>query len=63
VTKPILNGALQVIRDDVDEDAVRSGRADAAVTTASVSAAAANGRMNLSLRIRGLLAVVGVEGC
>ena len=51
VTKPILNGALQLILDDFAEEAVFSGRADAAVTTASASAAAANGRMNLSLRI------------
>src|SRR3954464_9485170 len=43
-TKPILNGALQLVWVDNAEAAVRCGRADAAVTTASASAAAAKGR-------------------
>src|SRR5438270_136848 len=56
-TKPTLNGALQLILADFVDEAVFSGRADAAATTASASAAAANGRMNLSLRMQSLLAV------
>src|SRR4051812_25881335 len=51
VAKPSLNGALQLILADDAEDAARSGRADAAVTTASASATVAKGKINLSLRI------------
>src|SRR4051812_29485481 len=50
-TKPILNGAAQLVLADDAEDAVSCGRAEAAVTTASVSAAAAKGRTNFSLRM------------
>src|SRR4051794_32282750 len=52
VAKPICSGALQLILAALVADDVLAGRAEAAATIASESAAIANGRMNLNLRIQ-----------